>query len=73
MYRQSCLQDPHHHDHHDPGPSVESLSGQAEGKTESSKESISTLSVSSIHMWGKAQDSKPKIGISCNRSNYLDL
>jgi hypothetical protein len=64
---------PHYHDHHDPGPSVEPLSGLAQGKTDSSKDSVWTLSVSSIHMRGKLQDPKPRIGISHSRINYLDL
>jgi hypothetical protein len=36
--------------HHDARPTVEPLSRQAQGETESWKESVSTLSVSSIYM-----------------------
>jgi hypothetical protein len=36
--------------HHDARPAVEPLSGQAQGETESWKESVSTLGVSSIYM-----------------------
>jgi hypothetical protein len=63
---------PHHHDRHDPGSLLNRYLARHKGRLRVRK-SQSSLSVSSIHMRGKARDSKLKIGISYSSPNYMDL